>query len=256
MLTSLLALLVFIVGLMAQGQAQAQNQDRLVITTRSTGTMFAYGVAQSDLQLPQGQFDYELIITTEVARSFLNDDPLWLRDSGYGTVSLTANGVRWTDRDPNMYLFTDARFVSNFSVEAPGENFVHDIFTVLSIGWVLDGYHRVGWPAGGFPGTQGFDDQTWTFDGPGVGEASFRLHAGSESAGWIEGTANRFEMSISAVPEPGQAVLLAAGASLLGWLRGRNRRRAVPFCTDEVKPRPCRARPRHPPIHPGAATRC
>lgn len=46
MFTRFFAALAFIVSLTAQ--AQAQNQDRLVITTRSTGTMLAYGAAQSD----------------------------------------------------------------------------------------------------------------------------------------------------------------------------------------------------------------
>lgn len=203
-------------------QALAQSTDQLVITTRSTGTMTATPNAQTYLRLPQGQFDYELLLTARVFRTFLNGDPMRVRSEGYGDFTLIVNGVPWKDRvgDP-YYFYMDAEFDSEVPYGGSHDTFMHEIILGLNIGPVLKGYHLVRWPAGSFPGTMGFGNQEWTFDGPGVGEVRMDLTTGGDVEGSIRGTAHHFEMSIAAVPEPAQVALLCAGMGILALCRRR-----------------------------------
>lgn len=220
MFARLVAVLLLVVACAAH--AHAQSDDQLVITTRSTGTMTADPNAQEMLGLPEGTFDYELVVTTQVFRNFLVNDPMWLRSEGYADLSLIVNGVRWTDRETDPYYsYTDAKFGSDVLFGGTDETFTHDIILGLGIGPVLKGYQQVRWPVGSFPGTIGFGDQEWTFDGPGVGDVRMNLTIGGDIYGSIEGSANYFQMSIAAVPEPAQVALLAAGLGVFALYRRR-----------------------------------
>lgn len=99
---------------------------------------------------------------------------------------------------------------------------------------MLKGYQGVRCPAGSFPGTMGFGDQEWTFNGPDVGEVRINVTIGGDIAGSIEGRANHFQMSITAVPEPAQVVLLVAGLGVVALYR--RRRRSSDHCPEGPEP--------------------
>lgn len=213
-------LLVLVLACSASAQAQVPVPDLITITTRSTGTMLASSVASRELGLPEEHFDYELLITSSVSRQMVADDPLWFYVEGSGSITLTANGVTRTFRNPYGWAYVGGMFASNVPYGGTTELFRHNLYNGY-----LDGYHTVSWPAGRFPGEQGLSNQAWTFEGDRVGEVWFNILIGGERAGWIAGTANHFELAISAVPEPSRVALLGAGLVLAAFA---HRRRRVP----------------------------
>lgn len=212
------AILLIALSASALTQAQAQVRDLVTITTRSTGVMYASDVARSDLNLPSGDFAYEMLVTSVVSKEAVIVDPLSFYASGSAAITITANGITQTFRNPYGWSDIGGQFASNVPFGGTTEFFQHYLY----IGF-LDGYQRVRWPAGQFPGEQGFTSQSWTFNGDRVGEVWFNYVLGGERAGWISGTANHFEMSITAVPEPSQLALLVAGLSLFGLISPRRR---------------------------------
>lgn len=225
MLARLAAMILLFVSCASHAE---EVQPSLNITTRSSGTMFASDFARHELGLPNGDFAYELVLTTTVERARMNwHDPLSFYAPGKGSVTLTVGGISHTFRDFDNWLDISAQFYS--SQNNPGTDvFSHDAYIGSYYGFGLTGFHLLRWPAGQVPVTQAFVDQSWTFDGPAVGEAYFNLVAGGQRAGYIMGTANHVEMSISAVPEPSRVMLLLAGLGL-ATLAGRRQRRLIPY---------------------------
>lgn len=204
----------------------ARAQDSMSIVTRSTGTMQASHVAQSELGLPDGSFDYELVATSTFARAAMQgyDPATSFYATGSGSIVLTVNGVSQTFRDITGWAVSSGQFGSNLPWGGTTEFFQHGVSTGTYYGIGLSGYQRVSWLPGTFPGTQTWVAQSWKFDGSDVGEVYFNLEMGGERAGWISGTADHFAMSILAVPEPGRAPLLLAGLAVVALL---SRRRAL-----------------------------
>lgn len=216
----------------------AQAQDSISIITRSTGTMQASYVAQSELGLPDGSFDYELVATSTFARAAMGgyDPTASFYATGTGSVVLIVNGVSQTFRDVTGWAVTSGQFGSTLPWGGATEFFQHGVSTGTSYGVGLSGYQRVSWLPGSFPGTQTWTTQSWTFDGRDIGEVYFNLEMGGERAGWISGTADQFSMNISAVPEPGRALLLLAGLGVTVLTASARARTARAGCRRRATP--------------------
>lgn len=218
MLARLVTVLLLAIACATHAQAQS-SPPILTITTHSTGSMIASDVARSELGLPDGRFDYELVYTADFAPARMEfNGPLSFFAPGTGTVTLTVGGTSHTFHDFNDSLYTAAQFASNVPFGGQTDYFQHNATIGSYYGVGLSGYQRVEWPAGQFPGTQAFTEQSWVFDGPAVGEVYFNLVIGGERVGHFAGTAEHFEMSISAVPEPTRLALLLAGLAAAGLL--------------------------------------
>ena len=238
MIARIAAMLLFAVS------CTAHAQDSMSIVTRSTGTMQASTVAQSELGLPSGSFDYELVATSTFARAAMQgyDPATSFYASGSGSVVLTVNGVSQTFRDITGWAVSSGQFGSSLPWGGTTEFFQHGVTTGTYYGIGLSGYQRVSWLPGGFPGTQTWVAQSWTFDGGEIGEVYFNLEMGGERAGWISGTADHFAMSILAVPEPGRAPLLLVGlGALIASARARTARAGCRRPAGPAWPRSSRA---------------
>lgn len=227
MLVRFVAMFLLILSCAAHAQ---ESPDSLTITTRSTGWMFASDIAQWELGLPDGRFDYELVYTSTFERSRIESrDPLSLFAPGKGTVTLTVGGASHTFRDFEDWMYTAARFRPASPFGGGTEAFEHSAYIGSYYGIGLTGGHVLWWPPGRIPDTLAFTGQSWVFDGPAVGDVHFNLEMGGERVGYFTGTATHFEMTISAVPEPSRLALLLAGLAVagLGARLRRNRRDAV-----------------------------
>ncbi|WP_156885705.1 hypothetical protein [Massilia niastensis] len=201
-----------VLALVLSGLAHAQQP--VTVTLRSTGTMTATELVQAELGLPES-FRYELVTT-----ALLDRDKEWgplpamEGDQAGMTLIVGDRSIRFPDR---ASLATTFATYGAWELDGRQTGYFEHDFDIFTLDWYsVGGYHRGHWPDGSFPGSQDFSLQEWAFDGPRAADVFIVLSTSLTDHGWLIGEAGHFSMSISAVPESRQGILLVAGMLLLG----------------------------------------